>query len=61
MISLLVSVALADSIAFVGATLYPVSAPPIADGVLVIEDDRIAAIGRRSECRLGSTRRRHSP
>jgi imidazolonepropionase-like amidohydrolase len=36
-------------IAFVGATLYPVSAPPIADGVLIIRDGRIESIGPRAD------------
>jgi imidazolonepropionase-like amidohydrolase len=31
--------------ALVGATLYPVDAPPILNGTLVVEDGRIAAIG----------------
>ena len=31
--------------ALVGATLYPVDAPPIPGGTLVVEDGRIAAIG----------------
>jgi imidazolonepropionase-like amidohydrolase len=33
--------------AFRGALLHPISSPPIEDGVLVVEDGRIAAIGGR--------------
>lgn len=32
-------------VAFVGATVMPVSAPPIADGVVVVQGGRIAAVG----------------
>lgn len=35
----------AETLAFVGATLHPVSGPEVADGVLVIEGARIAAVG----------------
>jgi imidazolonepropionase-like amidohydrolase len=35
--------------AFVGARLIPISGPEIADGVVVIEGARIAAVGSRSE------------
>ena len=31
--------------AFVGATLLPISSPPILEGVLIVEDDRIVAVG----------------
>jgi len=31
--------------AFVGATIYPVSGPPIEEGMLVIEDGRIVEVG----------------
>jgi imidazolonepropionase-like amidohydrolase len=33
--------------AFRGATIYPISGPPIADAVLVVEGGRIAAVGGR--------------
>ncbi|MGD2113974.1 MAG: amidohydrolase family protein [Acidobacteriota bacterium] len=33
------------TLAFVGGTVHPVSGPPVEDGVLVIEDGRIAAVG----------------
>lgn len=32
-------------VAFVGATVMPVSAPPIADGVVVVQNGRITAVG----------------
>ncbi len=35
--------------AFVGATVYPVSRAPIVDGVVVVENGRIVAVGARSE------------
>ncbi len=35
----------AQTLALTNATLYPVSGPPIVDGVLVVRDGRIAAIG----------------
>jgi imidazolonepropionase-like amidohydrolase len=34
-----------ETIAFTGATIMPVSGPPIESGVLVIEDDKISAVG----------------
>ncbi len=37
------------STAFVGAHLFPISGPPIQDGVLIVEDGRIQAIGTREE------------
>lgn len=42
----------AETIAFVGARLYPVSAPPIDDGVLLVENERISRIGRRDAVRI---------
>lgn len=38
--------------AFVGATLYPIDGPPIADGVLLVEDGSIRAVGARGELRI---------
>ncbi|MBX2804106.1 MAG: amidohydrolase family protein [Myxococcales bacterium] len=35
--------------AFVGATLHPVSSPPVPDGVLVIDDGKVIAVGARGE------------
>ena len=35
--------------AFVGGTLVPVTAPPIADGVLIIDEGKITAVGKRGE------------
>jgi imidazolonepropionase-like amidohydrolase len=35
-------------IAFVGATVHPVSRPPIANGIVLIEDGRITAVGPAS-------------
>ena len=34
--------------AFTGATLIPVSGPPVADGVMVVRDGRIESIGPRA-------------
>lgn len=42
---LFASPALADTRAYVGATIHPVSAPAIEDGVLLVEDGRIVALG----------------
>ncbi len=36
-------------IAVKGATIYPISGEPIADGVMVVQDGRITAVGRRGE------------
>ncbi|HLE85838.1 MAG TPA: amidohydrolase family protein [Thermoanaerobaculia bacterium] len=35
----------AETVAFVGATVHPVSGPPVAGATLVVEGDRIAAVG----------------
>ncbi len=42
---LLPTLALAEPLAFVGARIYPVSAPPISAGVLLVEKGRIRALG----------------
>jgi len=39
----------AASLVVRGETVYPVSGPPIADGVVVVEDGRITAVGPASE------------
>jgi imidazolonepropionase-like amidohydrolase len=38
--------------AFVGAHIIPIDGPEIADGVLLIEDDRIRAVGARDSVRI---------
>ena len=43
---------LAAATAFTGATILPVASEPIGDGVLVIEDGRIAAVGARGDVRI---------
>ena len=48
MLLLLASTALAATHAFVGATLHPVDQPVIPDGVLVVTDGRIVAMGPRT-------------
>jgi imidazolonepropionase-like amidohydrolase len=45
--------------AFVGATLYPIDQPPIEDGVLVVHEGRIAAVGARGEVDLPEAAERH--
>ena len=35
--------------AFVGGTVWPVSGPVIKDGIVIVKDDKIAAVGRRGE------------
>ena len=42
----------AETTAFTGATILPVSAPAIEDGVLVVTDGRIAAVGAAGEVRI---------
>lgn len=44
--------AMADVRAFVGATVLPIAGEPIDDGVLVIDDDRISAVGSRERTRI---------
>lgn len=39
----------AATLAFTGATLYPIAGPPVTDGVLVIEDGTIRAVGPAAE------------
>ncbi len=46
LLPLLASVAGADSIALVGATLHPISSEPIENGILILEGDRIVALGK---------------
>jgi hypothetical protein len=35
-------------LAIVGATVWPVSSPPILDGTVLVKDDKIVAVGRRT-------------
>ena len=35
----------AETLAFVGATVHPVSGPPVADAVMVVQDEAIVALG----------------
>ncbi len=46
------SVARAESTAFVGATILPISGPPIANGTLVVTDSTITAIGAADRVRV---------
>lgn len=43
------STALAAPTAFVGAEVHPVSGPPIADGVVIVDGPRIVAVGARAD------------
>jgi len=45
--------------AFVGARLLPVSGPPIDDGVLVVRDGRIEAVGPRASVAVPADAERH--
>ena len=45
---ILSSAASADPVAFTGATIMPVSDEPIENGILVIEDGKITAVGARA-------------
>jgi len=40
---------LADSTAYIGALVMPVSGPVIEDGVLVVRDGKIESVGARSD------------
>lgn len=50
----LVLPAAAQPTAYVGATLYPIAGPPIDDGVLVVEDGKIASVGARADVAIPS-------
>lgn len=52
------SPAFAETFAFTGATLMPVSEPPVENGVLVIRDGEILSVGAANEVRIprGATR-----
>ncbi|MBI4585624.1 MAG: amidohydrolase family protein [Planctomycetes bacterium] len=41
-----------ESFALVGGTVYPVNKSPIADGVVVVQDGKIAAVGPRAETKI---------
>jgi imidazolonepropionase-like amidohydrolase len=43
---------LAETRAFVGARILPITAEPVDDGVLVVEDGRIVAVGARGDVRI---------
>jgi len=49
---MLAAAAQAAPVAFVGARVIPVSGPEVADGVLVIDDGEIVAVGSRDEVRI---------
>jgi len=44
----------AQSIAITGGTVHPVSGPPIEDGIVLITDGRIAAVGSAANVRIGN-------
>lgn len=44
----------AETLALTGATLHPVSGPPIPQGVLLVEGDRIVAVGREVQIPQGA-------
>ncbi len=48
----------AQPTAIVGGTVHPVSEPPIEDGVVILEDDTIAAVGPRAEVSMPEGARR---
>lgn len=48
----LATTAVAQDVAVRGGTVYPVSAPPIADGVVLVEDGRITAVGPAARVRI---------
>lgn len=54
LVLLLSAPAFAQPTAYVGATLYPISGPPIEDGVLVVEDGTIRAVGSRADAPIPS-------
>lgn len=43
----------AQSIAITGGTVHPVAGPPIENGVVLIEEGRIVAVGSAAEVRIG--------
>ena len=51
-VALNASPANAELRAFVGATLHPIDGPPIDDGVLLVDADRIRAVGARGDVRI---------
>lgn len=48
----LAGTAAAQDIAVRGATVYPVTAPPIENGVVLVDDGKIAAVGPAGEVRI---------
>lgn len=52
LVLMLAAAAQAAPVAFVGARVIPVSGPEVADGVLVIDDGEIIAVGSRDEVRI---------
>ncbi|MFT5500979.1 MAG: imidazolonepropionase-like amidohydrolase [Woeseiaceae bacterium] len=51
-LQLIASAAFAETTAFVGATIMPVSDDPIEDGVLIVEDGKIRALGTPGSVRI---------
>jgi imidazolonepropionase-like amidohydrolase len=47
----------AETIALVGATIHPVSGPEIANGVILVDGNHIAAVGRSGDVAVPSTAR----
>lgn len=48
----------AQPVAIVGGTVHPISSPPIKDGVVLLDGDRIAAVGARGDVTIPSSARR---
>ena len=57
-LSLQLPAASAEPVAFEHARLLPIDAPPIDDGVLVVDDGKIVALGAAADVRIPSDARR---